>query len=276
MKKSRTLIILALLLTLITTFLLYQYIESLRRVPEVKIEYGKVVMAATNIPEQMKITTEMLIVKDLPKEAIHLDSTPNVADLVGRTTKVEIQANEQLLKSKVAGDDEKTGLSFKIPENMRAIVVPTDEVSGLAGYLTKGDKVDILVTYVNQTTPGTSTIPATTQPGETVPATTPQTTPGSTGTVNFVGDYIETITQFQNIEILEVGIKATVDENGNIVKAQGVPSSVALLVTPPQAEIISYMLTYGSFQMTLRNPVDGIKVPLDHYGKDNFLDWRNR
>lgn len=278
MKKSRTLIILALLLTLITTFFLYRYIESLRKVPEVKIEYGKVVVAATNIPQQIKITPEMLTLKDVPKEAIHADSTADMNVLIGRTTKMDIQANEQLLKSKVSSNDEKTGLAYKIPENMRAIVVPTTEVTGLAGYLSKGDKIDILVTYVNQTTPGSYTPPNTqagnTVPGDTTPATTPVTTPRSTGTSQ--GEYVETITQFQNIEILEIGIKPSVDEKGNVVQAQGVPSSVTLLVTPQQAEVISYMINYGSFQMTLRNPVDGISVPLDHYGKDNFNDWRNR
>lgn len=161
-------------------------------------------------------------------------------------------ADEQILITKIAKSDEKTGLSYKIPENMRAIVVPTTEVSGLAGYLAKGDKIDLLATYTNRPITGAVTIA-----GE--------------------GERLETFTQLQNLEVLEIGIVETIDETGKVVKAQGVPTSVTLLVTPQQAEVISFMLSNGTFQMTLRNPVDGIKVPLDrHYGSDNFDDWRNR
>ncbi len=208
-------------------------------------------MAVANIPQHIKITEEMLKVKSVPEEAIHKDAAKTTADLVGFTTKVEILADEQILITKIAKSDEKTGLSYKIPENMRAIVVPTTEVSGLAGYLAKGDKIDLLATYTNRPITGAVTIA-----GE--------------------GERLETFTQLQNLEVLEIGIVETIDETGKVVKAQGVPTSVTLLVTPQQAEVISLMLSNGTFQMTLRNPVDGIKVPLDHYGSDNFDDWRNR
>lgn len=269
MKRSRILFLLAFLLTVVATFFLYRYVESLRKVPEVKVEYGNVMVAQANIPDHIKITEEMIGVKSVPVEAIHPDAARVAADLVGLTTKVEIFSGEQILKSKVATAEENLGLAYQIPENMRAIVVPTSEVSGLAGYLQKGDRVDILVTYSNR--PGPSTPPAATTPGD----TTPTTTPVDTQNGEPIEGYVETITQFQNIEILAIGVRA-VNENGQVVVNQGVPSSVVLLVTPQQAEVVSYMLGSGSFQMTLRNPVDGLKVPLDHFGTDNFNDWRNR
>lgn len=271
MKKSRILIILALLLALITTFILYRYIESMREEPEVTIEYASVVVAVANIPEHIKITQEMLLVKDVPVEAIHPDAARTTADLIGFTTTMDILADEQVLKSKVALNDVQAGLSYQIPENMRAIVLPTGEVSGLAGYLQIGDKVDILVTYTGQTEPGQN--PESPTPEATTPT---ETTPGEPIPPEELDGYIETITQMQNVEILALGVKSHVDETGNVVENVGVPSSVILLVTPEQAEVIAFIQNNASFQFTLRNPVDGVKVPLSHYGTDNFNDWRNR
>lgn len=280
MKRNRILIILALLLALITTFFLYRYIESLRKEPEVAIQYGSVVVAAVNIPEHIKITQEMIQVKEIPVEAIHQDAAKTAEELVGFTTTMNILAQEQVLKSKVALDDVKSGLSYQIPENMRAIVIPTDEVSGLAGYLQIGDKVDMLVTWSGQTEPGQH--PGSTTPGSTIPGvTTPtETTPGETipepTPPEEIAGYIETITQMQNVEILAIGVKPHVDEAGNVVGNTGVPSSVTLLVTPEQAEVVAFIQNNAIFQLTLRNPVDGVEVPLSHYGTDNFNDWRNR
>lgn len=290
MKRSRPLILVALLLTLVSTFFLYRYIESLRQVPEVQVKYGNVVVATANIPQHVKITEEMVTLKSVPEEAIHPDAAKAITELVGLTTNMEIVAEEQILKSKISSTDQKNSLSYQIPENMRAIVVPTTEVSGLAGYLEKGDKVDILVTYdkadifvpyTNQTgssrpvsTPPSTTTPADTQPGATTPAsTTPTATAAPVGSDM---EYIETITQLQNIEVLELGIKQALTPDGEPVVADGVPTSVTLLVTPQQAEVIAFMINSGSFQMSLRNPVDGLKVPLDKYGSGNFEDWRNR
>lgn len=276
MKRSRILIILALILALITTFFLYRYIESLRVEPEVTVEYGSVVVAATNIPEHVKITEEMLLVKELPVEAIHPNAARSTADLVGFTTTMNILADEQILKSKIAADDVQSGLSYQIPENMRAIVIPTSEVSGLAGYLQIGDKVDMLVTYNNQTEPGQHpgiTTPVETTPDEEEPDPEEPVEPTPPEEIE---EYIETITQMQNVEILAIGIKPQMSEDGSIAQNAGVPSSVTLLVTPEQAEVVTYILNTATFQLTLRNPVDGVEVPLSHYGTDNFNDWRNR
>ena len=127
-------------------------------------------------------------------------------------------------------------MSYRIPENMRAITVPSSEVNGVGGYIVSGDKLDILVSYV---------------PSE--------------------GVQVE-YTQLQNIEVLEIGanIAATAETEA------GVPTSLTLLVTPAQAEVIAYANLSGSFHFTLRNPVDSAKQDLAGYGTANFDSWRER
>lgn len=288
MKRSRILIIvLAIALALITTFFLYRYLEDLRKEPEVKVIYQDTVVASVDILAQTELTADMLKVISLPQEAIHPRALSKIEDLVGFITVTSITADEQVLTSKLALEDGTSGLSYQIPEHMRAIVVPTREVSGLAGYLMKGDKVDLLVTYFELPGGGDISEPETDQTGNNTEATQPaeEVTDTDVEPAQAVNDGVQgadagsftfTITQFQNLEVLEIGVAAYVGANGEIVKSVGVPSSVTLLVTPEQAEIIVYMLNTATFQMSLRNPTDNATIPLDHYGDDNFAEWRER
>lgn len=77
-------------------------------------------------------------------------------------------------------------------------------------------------------------------------------------------------TQLQNIEILKVGSNITKPD------ATTVPTSLTILVTPEQAEVVMYALNNGSLQLTLRNPDDGKKNDLEGFGVDNFNTWRVR
>ena len=119
---------------------------------------------------------------------------------------------------------------------MRAITVATSEVDGVGGYVMTGDKLDIMVSYTRAE-----------------------------------GQQI-VYTQLQNIEVLERGPNAgEVDTSGS-----GVPTSLTLLVTPAQAEVIAYGNLNGTFYFTLRNPADTTWLDLGGYGTDNFDSWRER
>lgn len=44
-------------------------------------------------------------------------------------------------------DSGKTSLAYRVPENMRAISMPSTEVGGVAGFINVEDKIDILAFY---------------------------------------------------------------------------------------------------------------------------------
>lgn len=91
--------------------------------------------------------------------------------------------------------------------------------------------------------------------------------------VSYSDDEAETkvvFTQFQNIKVIKVG-PSTIDAESN-----GIPTSITVLVTPEQAEVLAFATINGSFHFTLRNPMDKEKVSLDQYGTDNFDNWRDR
>lgn len=225
------------ILALLTTAMVYFYMKQVEAASqENKVEMSEVVVALTAIPAHVKVTEEMVEIKEIPAEAVHADTYATIEDVVGGTTTTELIAGEQILAERIVATDEEAELAYRIPENMRAITVATSEVDGVGGYVMAGDKLDILVSY-------------TLQDGKQV-----------------------VYTQLQSIEVLERGPNAgTADSSGS-----GVPTSLTLLVTPVQAEVIAYANLNGTFYFTLRNPVDSNWQDLGGYGTDNFDSWRER
>lgn len=251
MKVKKRVIVLAVLLGLITMSLLYVYIESKSEVEAVPVDLSNVVVAVTSIPAHVSVTAEMVMVKSIPTEAVHPDAVTSVEDIVGFTTNMAIYNDEQILRTKVVTETQSASLSYRIPENMRAITIPMTEISGVGGYLMKGDKVDILVTYEMEVKPAN---PETEEEAETLTVT---------------------YTQFQNIEILEKGPNGTaIPEEG--AATSGVTTSLTFLVSPSQAEVLTFAQYTGTINMTLRNPVDENVVELTEFGDTNFNTWRGR
>lgn len=237
MKTKKRIWMITGILALFTTAMVYFYLKQVEAASqENKVEMSEVVVALTAIPAHVKVTEEMVEIKEIPAEAAHADTYATIEDVVGGTTTTELIAGEQILAERIVTTDEEAELAYRIPENMRAITVATSEVDGVGGYVMAGDKLDILVSY-------------TLQEGKQV-----------------------VYTQLQSIEVLERGPNAgTADSSGS-----GIPTSLTLLVTPAQAEVIAYANLNGTFYFTLRNPVDSNWQDLGGYGTDNFDSWRER
>ena len=148
MKK---LILIALAVAIITGFAVFQFASSLQNGSNQKTQ--PVVVATKTIPKGTTILPEMVSVKQLPVDAVHPLSIGNVEDVAGRITKETIEADEQVLTSRLSDvNQENNSLSYAIPTNYRAVTIQTDEVVGVAGYLTKGDHVDVVSTSISGVT----------------------------------------------------------------------------------------------------------------------------
>ena len=237
-KAKKSVLFIAVLLGLLTVSLLYVYLSDISKRQEVKVDMRNTIIALNTIPAHVKVTAEMVTVKSIPVEAVHPESFTSVDQVIGATTKTEIVNGEQILASRVVVEGGEASLSYRIPENMRAIAIPMGEIPGVAGFIMAGDKIDILVSYDD-------------------PLINPSTT---------------VYTQFQNIEVLEKGPYTTNIEE----KQTGVASSITLLVTPSQAEVLVYANLSGTMHFTLRNPVDTNKVELQNFSSENFITWKVR
>lgn len=238
MKIKKRVLILAVVLGLLTASVLYLYIRGLEKNPATETQMQNVVVAVSTIPAHVKITPEMLAIKSIPVEAVHPDAFTSVNEAVGGTSKAEIINGEQVIKGRVIIEGVSSPLAYRIPENMRAITIPMGEISGVAGYIEVGDRIDILVAYDDETLNPTKIV----------------------------------YTQLQNIEILEKGpYTATAEE-----QQTGMATSLTVLVTPAQAEVLAYANYNGSFHFSLRNPVDTNKVELQQFDSATFNTWRDR
>src|ERR1035437_963364 len=152
----------------------------------------------------------------LPKGAIQ-----DRQKAVGRGVISNLYKGEPILDSRLAAPGAGGGLAATIPPGMRACAIKVDDVVGVAGFVTPGMHVDVLIS------------------GNPPNAPNPNQGP-------------EVKTLLQNLEVLSAGTNIQKDAEG---KAQQV-QVVNLLVTPEQAEILSLASSQTHIQLVLRNPLD--------------------
>ena len=152
--------------------------------------------------------------------AVPVGATNKIEDLKGRGVTTPIYAKEPVIESRLAPRGAGGGLATLIPHGMRAFAVSVNEVVGVAGFVTAGSHVDLLIQ-------GNS-----------------PTGNGNLGTLSK--------TLIQNLEVLSAGTDFRKDPEGKPVP---VPV-VNVLVTPEQAEVLSLASSQTSIRMTLRNPLD--------------------
>ena len=146
MKK---LVLAALILSAVTGIFAYQYLKGLEKKYEYKTR--AVVVAAVQIPDHTEITADMVAVVNLPEEAVHQLSSDNALDIVGKVAKENIEPNEQILNTKLGNaDDEESDLAYIIKTGYRAMTIETDDISGVAGEIKKGDRIDIAAILLSE------------------------------------------------------------------------------------------------------------------------------
>ena len=239
MKLSKVLLVFGILLGGVTAFFLYNFLNETQDPVSAAVPQTDVVIAGDTIPAHTPISADMLEVKSVPVDMVHPEAGGDISLFVGGIARSEIIRGEQVLTSRVHTEDMRATLSYRIPEDMRAISIPVGEVTGVSGYITPGDKVDVLVTLEDEEI--------------------------NEGTLT-------TYTLFQNVMVLAIGElpREVEDDESRVV------GTVTLMVTPEQAEVYVYTNRQGSFHLTLRSPSDENIVTLDSYGTTNFDEFRRR
>lgn len=191
------------------------------------IKIGQVLSAADLTTVQMEGT--------VPKTAI-LDAK----NAIGRGVIQPIFAGEPILDNRLAPVGSGGGLAATIKDGYRAIAVRVDQVVGVAGFVTPGMRVDVLVSAV------------------------PPNAQNSGG-----GNNTQVRTVLQNIEVLSAGTDIQKDAEGKPQQVQ----VVNLLVTPEQAQVLALASNETRIQLVLRNPLDTKEVKVQGTAMTNlFVD----
>jgi len=133
-----------------------------------------------------------------------------------------IARGEPILLSRVS---ERAVLSANIPEDMRAVTVPVDAVSGVAGFVTPGDVVDVLLT---------------------------RQIPGDGAS----GDDKMTSTIMESVPVLAMDLRAG-EQNTDAAQSK----TATLQVSPQGAQVLALATQVGRLSLALRNVEDQLVAP---------------
>jgi pilus assembly protein CpaB len=160
--------------------------------------------------------TTIQIAGALPKGAVL-----KTGNAVGRGVISDLYQGEPIEEARLASAGSGGGLAATIRQGMRACAIKVDEVVGVAGFVTPGMRVDVLISG------------------------------GSSGAgAASAGTQVKTL--LQNIQVLSAGTDIQKDAEGKPQQVQ----VVNLLVSPEQAEVLSLASSEAHLQLVLRNPLD--------------------
>src|SRR5438477_3012759 len=222
MNTNRLLIglVIALVIAFLLSSFVYKQFEKASIVKPTSTQ--NLVVAAVPLPLGTRLDASNTRVIQWPANQQVAGMFSRVEDVANRAIITPLAENEPVLEGKLAPKESGAGLSATIPEGMRGVSVAVNEVVGVAGFVTPGTMVDVLVT-------GRMT--------------------GSGG-----GDITRTI--LENVRVLAAGQKVEQDREG---KPQTV-AVITLLVSPDEASKLTMASTDGKIQLALRNTVDTKKI----------------
>jgi pilus assembly protein CpaB len=185
-----------------------------------------VVVTTAEIPPKTHITADMVSVQQKPTDQVQPDALANPADAVGTIAVNDIPAGVVLTAGQlVRPTPPPTGLV--VPNGMRAVTIPVDQVKAVAGLLKVGDHVDII-------------------------AIPPRSGTAPPGAYSFLRD----------ITILAVGSAIANAQANSTQQASAqptpppIPSTVTLAVTPKQADMLAAADLNSNLRLALRAPTE--------------------
>lgn len=147
----------AIIVSVVLAGLVYSYLSGLQT--ETKETsggvQGSVVVATMDISKNAIVKADMVKMISVDAETIQKDVCRDINDVVGKITNDAIYSGDQINKRRLLDDQKMVGFIGAIPEDKRAVAVSINDVTGVAGFLKPGNRVDImLVTNADKTIKG--------------------------------------------------------------------------------------------------------------------------
>ncbi|NJD01860.1 MAG: Flp pilus assembly protein CpaB [Ruminiclostridium sp.] len=228
---NKKVIFITLILTIVTSLLIYAYISKAATKTEAAVEYADVLVAANTLPSKHIISEIDVKLVKMEKNRVNNKALANRADIVGKRVKESILVDEQIVPERLM-DEKKSILSFTMPEGMRALSINISEQSFASYLIRPGDHVDIIASFELESIEEATTITI---------------FPRITKTI------------IQNLQVLALSQNTVVNEE----KISEIPKTVTLAVTPQDAEKLVYASQYATLTLVLRHADDNEIVKTD-------------
>jgi pilus assembly protein CpaB len=147
MKRPVIFVVLAGLAAMLASVVVYSALK--RREAEVQRAMAKnvnIVVAAMDLPLGTKIEPGELKMTKWSNDSVPQGAYRNQSEVIGTYVRSSFVANEPIVASKLFIGQKTAGvMPLLIPFGMRAVSVPVDEVSDIAGFVLPNTRVDVLV-----------------------------------------------------------------------------------------------------------------------------------
>lgn len=239
MKKRGSLLVISILCAIVTTYLIYTFLQQKVKEESPTETTRTVIVAAVDIKPHTKITPDMVRTVQVHWKSIHPDAVTEMNKAVGMVSLQTFIPDEPVLSAKIAKPEGSNLFAMQIPEGMRAMSIPYSSVKGAGGLIVPGDHVDVMVSYPKDS-------------------------------INLPHDIVKVT--LQNISILAVGEtretpieqspkKQTEKTEGSnqskeSTKKEQASTTITLAVSPSQAESLGFAESYGEVRLLLRAPQD--------------------
>ncbi|MBM7623016.1 Flp pilus assembly protein CpaB [Sporohalobacter salinus] len=146
--KFKVILIIAVILGLITSGAVYFVMDNMQQNTVKERKKVSVVVARKDIDSREKIKSSLVQIKEVPKEVVHSQAVTTISNAVGKFALKDIISGEQILKPRLLSKEQiSSGLAFNLTNDKRAVTVAVNEISGVAGFLTPGDYVDVISVF---------------------------------------------------------------------------------------------------------------------------------
>lgn len=147
-RTNRRFLIIAVLFAALSGALVYAWMASQGGEDGDSVATGStsVVVAKSPIRQRTEITAEMVELKSIPTSALVTGGFTTLDDVVGKVTKLPLEANAQVTTSSVVDTERPTAeaLALVVPNGRRGFSVVATEVRNAGGLVLPGDYVDVV------------------------------------------------------------------------------------------------------------------------------------
>ena len=190
-------------------------------VPAVKVLVAKSDLAAGTLLTADSVRWQVWPADD-PAAAYVTDARGRIQDYVGAVARTRLAAGEPLTSGKVVKPGDRGFLAAVLTPGDRAVTINVGPSTGMAGFVTPGDRVDVILTLTVQPT-------------------------DKTGPSRHVSETVLS-------DLRVVGVDQTLSDEKKADKKDIVaPKTATLEVTPKQAEIVAVAADLGVLSLSLRS-----------------------
>lgn len=246
--KNQAAIAIALVLGLLSMVGMHAYMKKLEQKKVGSAETVSIVAASRDIEKNDVLKPENVM------KVVVSANTPQGVSAITWADRGRIFYQHGLLKKVKRGtfitDDilvpssYRKSLTSKLAPGERAITIPVDQVSGVAGYIKPGDRVDIYCTF---------TVPSSSKPGKR-------------------GTEIKTYLLLGNVQVLTTGIGTGSSRRGSSRSRSSGYSSITLRVREKDAHILAFAQSQGRLTLSLRPPGDSTPPAMKDIDMNSLIE----